>query len=364
MIQMVDLKRQYHNLKKEIDAAIADVLEETRFILGPNVGALEEEVAAYHGLPYAVGVANGTDALLLALRACDIQEGDEVITTPFTFIATAEVIAQLKATPVFVDICPDTYNIDCSQIAGKITPKTKAIIPVHLFGHPADMDPLMAIARKHNLKVIEDCAQAFGATYKGKKVGSIGDIGCFSFFPSKNLAGYGDGGMVISKNEEIAGKIKMLRNHGSFRRYYHQEVGYNSRLDEIQAAIIRVKLKRIDQFNAARRENAAAYCEAIKNRDITLPVAASNCEHVYHQFTIRSHKRDLLASALQKENIASAVYYPVPLHQQDVFLKLYHYSERLPQTEQCSREVLSLPMFPELSREEISLIADVMNGAF
>jgi dTDP-4-amino-4,6-dideoxygalactose transaminase len=200
MIQMVDLKRQYHNLKKEIDAAIADVLEETRFILGPNVSALEEEVAAYHGLSHAVGVANGTDALLLALRACDIKEGDEVITTPFTFIATAEVITLLKAKPVFVDIRPDTFNLDCDKIQDKITGKTKAIIPVHLFGHPADMDPLMAIARKHNLKVIEDCAQAFGATYKGKKVGSIGDIGCFSFFPSKNLAGYGDGGMVISKH--------------------------------------------------------------------------------------------------------------------------------------------------------------------
>ncbi len=364
MIPMVDLKRQYHDLKKEIDAAISDVLEETRFILGPNVSALEEEVAAYHGLSYAIGVANGTDALLLALRACGIQDGDEVITTPFTFIATAEVIALLKAKPVFVDICPDTYNIDCSQIAARITPKTKAIIPVHLFGHPADMDPLMEIARKHNLKVIEDCAQAFGATYKGKKVGSIGDAGCFSFFPSKNLAGYGDGGMVITRSKDIAGQIKMLRNHGSSKRYYHQEVGYNSRLDEIQAAIIRIKLKKIDQFNAARRHNAASYCEEINNKNVILPVAASGCEHVYHQFTIRSHKRDLLASALQKENIASAVYYPVPLHQQDVFLKLYHYSERLPQTEQCSQEVLSLPMFPELSREEIRLIADVINGTF
>jgi len=364
MIQMVDLKRQYHNLKKEIDAAIADVLEETRFILGPNVSALEEEVAAYHSLSHAVGVANGTDALLLALRACDIKEGDEVITTPFTFIATAEVIALLKAKPVFVDIRPDTFNMDCDQIQDKITGKTKAIIPVHLFGHPADMDPLMAIARKHNLKVIEDCAQAFGATYKGRKVGSIGDVGCFSFFPSKNLAGYGDGGMVISKHEAIAAKVRMLRNHGSSKRYYHQEVGYNSRLDEIQAAIIRVKLKRIDQFNTARRKNAAAYCEAIKNKEITLPVAASDCEHVYHQFTIRSNKRDLLASALQKENIASAVYYPVPLHQQEVFLRLYHYSEKLPQSEKCSQEVLSLPMFPELSQEEIRLVADVMNGAF
>ena len=364
MIPMVDLKRQYHSLKNEIDAAISDVLEETRFILGPNVSALEEEVAAYHGLPYAIGVANGTDALLLALRACGIKEGDEVITTPFTFIATAEVVALLKAKPVFVDICPDTFNLDCKQIADKITSKTKAIIPVHLFGLPADMDPIMEIAQKNNLKVIEDCAQAFGAIYKGKKVGSIGDAGCFSFFPSKNLAGYGDGGMVITKNEEIAEQIKILRNHGSSKRYYHKEIGYNSRLDEIQAAIIRVKLEKIDQFNAARRKNAAAYCAAINNKDVILPAVSSDCEHVYHQFTIRSKNRDILAAALQKKDIASAVYYPVPLHQQEVFLKLYDYPDKLPQSEKCAQEVLSLPMFPELTQEEIGLVADVINNAF
>jgi len=362
MIPMVDLKRQYHNLKQEIDAAIADVLEETHFILGPNVGALEKEVAAYHSLPYAIGVGNGTDALLLALRACDIKAGDEVITTPFTFIATAEVIALLKAKPVFVDICPDTFNLDCNQISDKITAKTKAIIPVHLFGHPADMNPIMEIAAKNNLKVIEDCAQAFGATYQGRKVGSIGDAGCFSFFPSKNLAGYGDGGMVITKSEEIAGKVRMLRNHGSSKRYYHREVGYNSRLDEIQAAIIRTKLKRIDQFNAARRRNAASYCDVIKNENVTLPAAQAGCEHVYHQFTIRAKNRDVLAEALQKKDIASAVYYPVPLHRQEVFLKLYDISVKLPFSEKSAEEVLSLPMFPELSPEEIRLVADVINN--
>ena len=362
MIPMVDLKRQYHNLKKEIDAAVSDVLEQTRFILGPNVSALEEEIAAYHDLPYAIGVANGTDALLLALRACGIEAGDEVITTTFTFIATAEVIAILKAKPVFVDICPDTYNLDCSKIAEKITAKTKAIIPVHLFGHPADMQPIMEIAAKFNLKVIEDCAQAFGAKYNGAKVGTIGDVGCISFFPSKNLAGYGDGGMVITKNEEIAQKIKILRNHGSGKRYYHQEIGYNSRLDEIQAAIIRVKLKKIDQFNEARRQNAAAYCAAINRKDIILPVVASDCEHVYHQFTIRAKNRDVLADALQKKDIASAVYYPVPLHQQEVFLKSGNIQVQLPQSERCAQEVLSLPMFPELNREEIRLIADVINN--
>lgn len=361
MIPMVDLKRQYRTLKTEIDAAVSDVLDQTQFILGPNVNKLEEEVAAYHQLPYAIGVANGTDALLLALRACGIKSGDEVITTPFTFIATAEVVAQLGAIPVFADICPDTFNINPELIAQKITPKTKAIIPVHLFGHPADMDPIMEIAAKHDLKVIEDCAQAFGARYKNRLAGTIGDVGCFSFFPSKNLGGYGDGGMVIAKDEAIAGQVKMLRNHGSAKRYYHSEIGYNSRLDEIQAAILRVKLKYIDQFNNARRKNAAAYCAALNNKNITLPSVAAGCEHVFHQFTIRTQNRDAIANALNEEGIASAIYYPVPLHQQEVFLRLYNCSVKLPASEMCAREVLSLPMFPELTGEEIQLIADVIS---
>ena len=363
MIPMVDLKRQYNALKTEIDAAISDVLSQTQFILGPNVSKLEEEVAAYHGLPYAIGVANGTDALLLALRACGIKAGDEVITTPFTFIATAEVIALLNAKPVFVDICPDTFNVNPRLIEEKITKKTKAIIPIHLFGHPADMEPIMEIAKKYTLKVIEDCAQSFGAKYRDQLAGTMGDVGCFSFFPSKNLGGYGDGGMVITKSEDIARQIKMLRNHGSSVRYYHQELGYNSRLDEIQAAIIRVKLKRINQFNTARQQNAATYCVAIDNKDVILPAVASGCEHIYHQFTIRSKNRDTIAKALKDKDIASAVYYPVPLHQQEVFTKLFPHSTALPQSELCVKEVLSLPMFPELTKEEINLIADVINNA-
>lgn len=364
MIPMVDLKRQYAALKMEIDAAVSDVLEKTQFILGPNVGKLEEEVAAYHGLAYAAGVANGTDALLLALRACGIKSGDEVITTPFTFIATAEVVAQLGAIPVFVDICPDTFNINPGLIEEKITPRTKAIIPVHLFGHPADMEPIMQTAAKHNLKVIEDCAQAFGARYQNRHTGTIGDVGCFSFFPSKNLGCYGDGGMVITKDETIARQVKMLRNHGSQVRYHHSEVGYNSRLDEIQAAILRVKLKYIDQFNEARRSNAAAYCAALDNKNIIPPSTAQGSEHVFHQFTIRAQNRDAIARALTEKEIASAVYYPVPLHQQEVFVKLYDYSTSLPVSEMCAREVLSLPMFPELSGKEIQLIADVVRSTF
>jgi len=363
MIPMVDLKRQYTSLKNEIDKAVGRALEQTQFILGPNVTALETEVAAYHGLPYAMGCANGTDALLLALRACNIGQGDEVITTPFTFIATAEVVALVGARPVFVDICPDTFNIDPDKIVDKITSRTKAIIPVHLFGHPADMDPILDIAQKHHLKVIEDCAQAFGATYQERPVGTMGDAGCFSFFPSKNLGCYGDGGMVVTRDEDIASKIRLLRNHGSAVRYYHSEVGYNSRLDEIQAAVLRVKLPLIDAANNARRANAAAYCRAMSGKDIVvLPSERSGCKHVYHQFTIRVKNRQAIAEALTSAGSASAVYYPVPLHQQDVFLKMYHPKESLPITETCAQEVLSLPMFPELTPEEIKLIADVINN--
>ena len=357
---MVDLKRQYSRLKTQIDKALGSVLEQTQFILGPNVAALEKEVAAYHGLPFAIGCANGTDALLLALRASGVVAGDEIITTPFTFIATAEVAAQLGAKAVFVDICPDSFNIDPQKIAAKITPKTKAIIPVHLFGHPADMEPIMKIAREHNLKVIEDCAQAFGAQYQGKTVGTFGDIGCFSFFPSKNLGCYGDGGMVITADEEIAAKIKMLRNHGSAVRYYHSEVGYNSRLDEIQAAILRIKLAQIDNFNEERRANASAYCRVLAGQDLVPPTQRDGCRHVYHQFTLRLKNRQAVADALAKAGIASAIYYPVPLHQQEVFLKMYGPQESLPVAENCCAEVLSLPMFPELTQEEIRQIADVI----
>jgi len=361
MIPMVDLKRQYARLKKEIDEALGRALEETQFILGPNVEALEREVAAYHGLSYALGCANGTDALLLALRACGIGPGDEVITTPFTFIATAETVALAGARPVFADICPDTFNIDPEKIAPKITPKTKAILPVHLFGHPADMAPILDIARGHHLKVIEDCAQAFGASYQGQKAGTFGDAGCFSFFPSKNLGCYGDGGMVITKSEDIAAKIKMLRNHGSRARYHHCEVGYNSRLDEIQAAILRVKLPLIDEFNDARRVNASRYGSALAGLDLRLPSERPGCRHVYHQFTLCVQHRQKIADALADAGIASAVYYPVPLHLQEVFLKMYGPQKNLDVSEACAREVLSLPMFPELTGEEIRRVAEVIH---
>lgn len=363
MIPMVDLQRQYKILKPDIDAAVQNVLDSAQFILGPNVTELENEIAAYHNVSHATGVASGTDALLLALRACGVGPGDEIITTPFTFIATADVISLLQAKPVFVDILPDTFNIDPGKIEERITEKTKAIIPVHLFGHPADMDPIIDLARKYNLRVIEDCAQAFGATYHGRKVGAMGDCGCFSFFPSKNLAGYGDGGMIITRDEALAANLKLLRNHGSAIKYHHKTLGYNSRLDEIQAAIVRVKMKRIDAFNQKRRENATLYGMFIRRDETILPVEIPGCTHVYHQYTLRSKHRDRLMDVLKKNNISAAVYYPVPLHKQEVFVSLYGDGDILTNCEMCAKEVLSLPMFPELEKKEIEYISDILNHA-
>jgi len=361
MIPMVDLQRQYKLLKTEVDAAIQGVLDNTQFILGPKVSLLEEEIASYHGISHAIGVANGTDALLLALRGCGVEEGDEVITTPFTFIATAEVIAALNAVPVFVDIVPGTFNIDPQKIEEKITDKTTAIVPVHLYGHPADMEPILSIGTKYDLKIIEDCAQAFGAEYRGQKVGTFGDCGCFSFFPSKNLACYGDGGMVIAQNDDIARTVRMLRNHGGSVKYHHELLGYNSRLDEIQAAIVAVKLRRIEEFNDSRRKNADMYRTYIVRDNIVLPSEEPDCKHVYHQFTIRTDRRDSIAQALKDHDIASAIYYPVPLHKQVVFANSGTETGELKISEQCSRDVLSLPMFPELTEMEIRQICEVVN---
>ncbi len=363
MIPMVDLRRQYLQLKQEIDAAVAGVLDSTQFILGPNVSALEAEVAGYHGVRNAVGVANGTDALLLALRALGVGPGDEVITTPFTFIATAEVVGLLGAVPVFVDVDPKTFNLDPALIEPAVTEKTKAIIPVHLFGQPCDMDPILAVAKRHGLKVIEDCAQSFGARYKGRIAGTLGDAGCFSFFPSKNLACYGDGGMVIARDAETDGTLRMLRNHGSSVRYHHSLLGYNSRLDELQAAIVRVKLKQIDAFNDNRRRAADLYRETIRRNDITLPSETAGCHHVWHQFTILSNRRDQLQEALLREGIASAVYYPVPLHRQEVFRDGSSRHGDLPISEDLAARVLSLPIFPEITEGEIRRISDVINGS-
>ena len=363
MIQMVDLGRQYLTLKKEIDDAVDDVLTHSHFILGPKVAELEKKIAAYHGVGHAIGVGNGTDALLLALRACGIGRGDEVITSPFTFIATAEVIAGLGATPVFADIDPDTFNIDPALIEKKITPRTRAILPVHLFGHPADMDPILAIAKARGLMVIEDCAQSFGAEYKGKKAGSFGRCGCFSFFPSKNLACCGDGGMIITDDEETANTVRMLRNHGSAVKYYHSMLGYNSRLDEIQASILLVKFNHIDRMNEGRRRAADLYRTHLAGAGgVLLPGEAPWAKHVYHQFTIRAKHRDTVMNALKKNDIASAVYYPLPLDRQEVFAAGGRKDGGCAVSDRCAALVLSLPMFPELTEKEVIRVCDVIRG--
>ncbi|HCC69446.1 MAG TPA: transcriptional regulator [Nitrospiraceae bacterium] len=358
-IPMLDLKAQYRELRVEIEKAISKILESGHFILGPNVDSLEKEIAEYHGIPYAVGLASCTDALHLSLIATGINEGDEVITTPFTFIATAEAIAYVGATPVFVDIDSKTLNMDCSQIERKITPKTKAIIPVHLFGQPVDMDSIMGIARKYNLKVIEDCAQAFGARYKGAMVGTLGDVGCFSFYPSKNLGAYGDGGMLITRNHDIYEKVKLLRNHGTYAPYRHSLIGYNSRLDEIQAAILRIKLKRIDSYNQKRRDLAMLYTSLL-NSVVECPVEFPDRTHVYHQYTIRSSKRADIINALKSSSISSVIYYSVPLHLQEAFKSLRYRENDFPASETAAREVLSIPIYPELETEEVKFIAQTI----
>jgi dTDP-4-amino-4,6-dideoxygalactose transaminase len=361
-IPMVDLRAGYAALKNEIDCAILDVLASGQFIMGPNVTVLEQEVAAYCGTRHALAVASGTDALHLALRACGIGPGDEVITTPFTFIATAEAISYIGAKPVFVDIDRRTFNIDPQQVEATITPRTKAILPVHLFGQPAEMDGILKLAQKHKLKLIEDCAQSFGATYRGQKSGAHGDAGCFSFYPSKNLAAFGDAGMIITNDDKVADAIRMYRNHGSRVQYHHTVVGYNSRLDEIQAVILRAKLKHIDVYNVKRRENAAFYSRCLNGLPVTLPFEDNKGVHVYHQYTILSNKRDAIREALLKEKIGCAIYYPVPLHLQEAY-RHQCTGLRLPVAEEVAMKVLSLPMYPELRQEQIETVCNAIDAA-
>ncbi|MEW6380490.1 MAG: DegT/DnrJ/EryC1/StrS family aminotransferase [bacterium] len=354
-VPMVDLVGEYRRLREPIQKAIQWVLESGRFILGPNVEALEAEMAAYITTRYAIGVASGTDALLLALTAVGVDRGDEVITTPFTFIATAEAISHLGARPVFVDIDPRTYNLDPAQIRARISKKTKAILPVHLYGQPADMDPVLDIAREFNLKVIEDCAQAIGAEYKGRKVGSLGDAGCLSFFPSKNLGCYGDGGMVLTSDEEIATKVQQLRNHGSEQKYVHSMLGFNSRLDELQAAILRVKLHEVDQNRRLRNEKVEEYNHFLHDKVIT-PYQAEFALHVYNQYTIRVQHRSEIQEGLKAKGVATAVHYPIPLHKQQVYHWLNYADDDLPESVAASREVLSLPIFPDMTSEQIAYV--------
>ncbi|MFO8003776.1 DegT/DnrJ/EryC1/StrS family aminotransferase [Thioalkalivibrio sp.] len=363
MIPMVDLQRQYHDLRGEIDAAVAEVLESTRFILGPHVQALESELAEYLGVTHAVTCASGTDALHLALRAADLGPGDEIITTPFTFIATAEAIRYVGAEPVFVDIDPRTFNIDPQAVAAAITPRTRAILPVHLFGQPADMPALSRLAEDHLLLLIEDCAQSFGASIEGVQTGSATAFGCFSFFPSKNLGCFGDGGLVTTNCTPAAERLLKLRNHGSKVRYQHDEIGYNSRLDEIQAAILRVKLKRIDEFNRARRRVAARYAEVLDGLDIETPYEDGIGVHVYHQYTVLTDHREAIMKVLQEADIAHAVYYPIPLHHQAAFDRQGKAPPSLPVCESVAARCLSLPVFPELEDTQIEFIGERIRAA-
>jgi dTDP-4-amino-4,6-dideoxygalactose transaminase len=353
-IPPLDLKAQWLSIKSEISAAINAVVESQHFILGPQVQALEEEVAKYCGTRFAVGVASGTDALLLALHAAGVGPGDEVLLPAFSFIATADCVSLLGGVPVFVDIDPSTFAIDAAQLETKITPRTRAIIPVHLYGHPADMDPINSAAQRHNLTVIEDNAQAIGAKYKDRKTGGLGDYGCISFFPSKNLGGYGDGGMIVTNSEASSTHLRVLRNHGSAKKYYATEQGWNSRLDEIQAAVLRVKLRHLDNWVVARRKNANLYTQLLKAAPgVVTPVEAPWAEHVYHQYTIRVIDRDRVQSALTEQNIGSTVYYPTPMHLQPVFANLNYIEGDLPQAEKAAKEVLSLPIYAELSSQQI-----------
>jgi dTDP-4-amino-4,6-dideoxygalactose transaminase len=361
MIPMVDLKIQYQNIKEEIDNGILEALEKTQFILGPNVSSFENEVAAYLGVKHAVTVASGTDALHLALAAAGIGAGDEVITSPFTFIATAEAIRYVGATPVFTDINPQTFNIDPAGIEAAITPRTRAILPVHLFGQPAEMERIEAICAAHGLLLIEDCAQSFGAGAGARMTGSIGVAGCFSFFPSKNLGCYGDGGLVTTNSDDLADQLRVLRNHGSKVRYHHSVIGYNSRLDEIQAVILRIKLQRINDYSKGRRRVAHLYSELLKGSRVTPPYEDGKGVHVYHQYTVLTDHRDAIMAALTAAGIASAIYYPIPLHRQDVFAAAYQ-GVSLPVAEETATRCMSLPVYPEMTDEQVREVVAVIKS--
>ena len=361
MIPMVDLKAQQNMLSREINKEVLKVLDSTKFILGPNVNNFENEIKEYLNVKYAHTVASGTDALHLSLAALEIKSGDEVITTPFSFISTAWAITYCGATPVFVDINPKTFNIDPFEVEKAITKKTKAIIPVHLFGQTADIEQLKIITENKNISIVEDCAQSFGAKINNIHTGCFGDFGCFSFFPSKNLGAYGDGGLIVTNNSELSKKILMLRNHGSKKRYHHNIVGYNSRLDEIQAAILRVKLKYIDKFNNSRKNIASIYSNTIKNNKVTVPYKSKDSDHVYHQYTVLSESRNLLQDILTKNDISTAIYYPIPIHKQEVY-KQNHGNLHLPNTDDVSNNCLSLPIYPELTEEKIKFICKTINS--
>jgi dTDP-4-amino-4,6-dideoxygalactose transaminase len=357
-VPFLDLKTQYDSIREEIHAALNEVLESTAFAGGPFVARFEKEFADFCGCRHAIGVGSGTDALWLSLLALGVGAGDEVITVPNTFIATAEAISFCGARPVFVDIEEETYNMNPALLESAISPKTKAIIPVHLFGQTADMDPILEIARRHGLYVIEDACQAHGAEYKGKKAGSIGDVGCFSFYPGKNLGAYGEAGAVLTNRDDLAEKIKMLRDHGQPKKYYHDLIGWNGRMDGIQGAMLSVKLKHLLEWNEARRKNAQLYTDFLADVEgVAVPRAADYGKHVYHIYAVRVQERDSLIRKLAEKDIHCGIHYPVPLHMQKAYEFLGLERGSFPIAEKCGEELVSLPMYPELSLEQVRFVA-------
>ena len=372
MIPFIDLKRQYRAIETEILSAINRVCEKGFFILGEEVSAFEEEFARYCGAKYGVGVGSGTDALALALKAAGIGEGDEVITVSYSFIASALAISFTGAKPVFVDIDPKTYTMDPNAVEDLLKRKrsnrkkqrVKALLPVHLYGHPADMDAIRSLAARYDLVVIEDACQAHGAEYKGRRAGVLGDLACFSFYPTKNLGGYGDGGMIVTNDKTWHEKLRLLRNYGQDKRYHHLLKGSNSRLDEVQAALLRVKLKYLDRWNEERRKKAEIYTKAFKDARITCPVELESSRHVYHLYVIRTKRRDSLQSFLKGRGIETLIHYPVPIHLQEAYQELNYRKGDFPVTEQCAGEILSLPFFPELTEEEMEEVQREMMSYF
>lgn len=368
-VPLLDLTEQNQQLRPEIEAALGRVLDTNGFILGAEVAALENEVAAYCGTKHAIGCASGSDALLLALMSLDVQTGDEVITTPYSFFATVSAITRLGATPIFVDIDPQTYNLDIEQVEAKITSRTKAIQPVHLYGQCADMVALNEIAAKHGIGVVEDAAQAIGAEENGVRAGAMSEIGCFSFYPSKNLGGMGDGGMMITNDDVLAARLRALRVHGSEERYYHKWVGLNSRLDGFQGATLRVKLPHLDSWTGKRQVNADQYrtlfTDAGLAEQITLPFERENCRHIYNQYVIRvPNRRDELRAFLTENDIGTDIYYPVPLHLQECFAYLGNREGDMPESEKASKETLALPIYPELTKEQIEHVVGSISRFF
>jgi dTDP-4-amino-4,6-dideoxygalactose transaminase len=360
-VPQLDLSAQYEAISAEIRTAVDRVMASQQFILGREGAALEEEIAKLSGVAHGVGVASGTDALILALRACGVGTGDEVLLPPFTFVATGSAVSALGAKPVFADIRPDTYNIDPSELERRVTPRTRAIVVVHLYGLAADMDPILAFAKSRKLPVIEDNAQAIGASYKGRRTGSLGDAACVSFYPTKNLGAYGDAGIVVTNSAQLAARVRTLRNHGQSEKYRSDEPGWNSRLDEIQAAILRVKLRHLSDWQRTRQSHADEYHRLFSQiPGVMPPLAPEGFEHVYHQYTIRIEQRDALQKFLSERKIGSTVYYPYPLHLQPLYAPLGHKPGDFPHAERAAQEVLSLPMYPELRKEQIARVVETV----